>query len=141
MNNVEFRKHLGLLHDLEIKTLSDKAKDYSTADERLANFYEAGEFNKQDPVTALWGMVTKHIIALRDYVLKYEDSEDFDVIPAKEWYEKLGDIRNYMYLLSAILYDQNPDYKEYFNERTANLPTMQATLPTQEGRKRGGKVS
>lgn len=140
MNTETFNKHLELLQQLEKEILSSKAKDYSTADERLANFYEAGDFNRQEPVTALWGMVTKHIIALRDYVLKYEESGAYDIIPAKEWYEKLGDIRNYMYLLSAILYDQNPDYKEYFNERTANLSTMQATSTTKPRSKRGGKV-
>jgi len=140
VNTETFNKHLELLQQLEKEILSSKAEVYSTADERLANFYEAGDFNRQEPVTALWGMVTKHIIALRDYVLIYEESEAYDIIPAKEWYEKLGDIRNYMYLLSAILYDTNPTYKEFFNERTKHLHPMQTAPSTQSRSKRGGKV-
>ena len=136
MNNATFRKHLAELQALETKQLSDKAKEYSNCDERLANFYDAAMFNNENPSKALWGMVTKHIIALRDFIFKLGRFNK--TLQPEQFFEKLGDIRNYMYLLSAIEYDRNPEYKEYFDDRTKHLHELQTTPPTQKGGKRRG---
>lgn len=140
MDSATFNKHLEQLQALETDVLVSKAKDYAHGD-RLSNFYSAGAFNDVDATTALWGMVTKHIIALKDFIAKYEDAEEYDEIPPAQWFEKLGDIRNYMYLLSAILYDTNPLYKEYFDASITKLWPMQTSPSTKANRERGGKVS
>ena len=52
--------------------------------------------NQTTPQSALWSMVSKHIIAVRDMILSGK-------VPSEKWIEEyLGDIHNYMFLLEAI---------------------------------------
>lgn len=139
MNSQTFNEHFEMLQVLEKTILMAKAEEYAHGD-RLSNFHDAGDFNKCVPTTALWGMVTKHIIALRDFIIDYETAEGHDQIPPEQWFEKLRDIRTYMYLLSAILYDLNPFYKEFFDDRTKHLHEVSTTPATKSSNKRGGKV-
>lgn len=136
MNDETFINHLNQLQALEKKILSSKAEEYAHGD-RLSNFYDAAEFNKTSPHDALWGMVTKHLIAVRDFIHGL-DPDNLDVDHPEQWFEKLGDIRNYMMLLSAILYDTSDEYKEMFNDRTRHLHPMQATPTKNQSRQRRG---
>ena len=135
MDSKTFDEHLKLLQALEKEVLGSKADEYAHGD-RLSNFYDAAQFNYENPSKSLWGMVTKHIIALRDFIFKLGRFNK--TLQPEQFFEKLGDIRNYMYLLSAIEYDRNPEYKEYFDDRTKHLHELQTTSPTQKGGKRRG---
>lgn len=81
-------------------TLITKGNEYSQNTDRLRNFKDAAELLETIPEYALFGFVTKHIIALKDFLLQLslggKISED-------QWKEKTGDIIAYMILLRALL--------------------------------------
>ena len=80
-------------------TLHYKGEIYATHNDRLHNFNDVGAMNNVSPQEALWGMVSKHIIATKDMAKSEE-------LPTEKWItEYLGDIHNYMYLLEAIWED------------------------------------
>jgi len=80
--------------------LDAKGKIYASGDDRLSNFKSTGRMNDESPQEALWGMVSKHIIATKDMAKSGE-------LPTEKWItEYLGDIHNYMYLLEAIWEEQ-----------------------------------
>jgi hypothetical protein len=80
--------------------LDAKGKIYAVDNDRLSNFRGVGDMNDESPQEALWGMVSKHIIATRDTVKSGK-------VPTKKWItEYLGDIHNYMHLLEGIWEEQ-----------------------------------
>ena len=81
------------------KTLVKKAEEYSPVD-RLSNFKVAGTLAGCTPQQALGGMLAKHIVSIYDLIR--DDSYDLDI-----WNEKLGDALNYLFLLKALLIEQN----------------------------------
>jgi len=85
-------------------TLLSKGVEYSYEDDRLANFYEAAAMNGCTPEEALWGMVTKHIIALKDFIVREANRIE---VPESQWDEKIGDIICYCILLKALRKDKN----------------------------------
>jgi hypothetical protein len=80
-------------------TLINREQSYSSGKDRLHNFGSAAKLNESTSELALWGMVSKHIIALKD-ALKRQDIQN---IPSTNWDEWTKDIINYMILLRAIL--------------------------------------
>jgi hypothetical protein len=78
--------------------LTAKAEEYARGD-RLSNFKEAAVQLHCTPEKALLSFVTKHWIALGYFV---EDLENGKVQTEERWYEKIGDIINYMILLEAL---------------------------------------
>lgn len=78
------------------KMLTRKSEGYSTKEDRLHNFRTAAALNDSTMEQALWGMLTKHIVSLRDMVMSGE-TYDSDI-----WDEKLGDAINYLAILKAI---------------------------------------
>jgi len=81
------------------ETLSIKGAEYCTGNDRLKNFKDAASMNGITPEWALWGMVSKHIIALKDFILDL----DKDIVRSEsQVLEKVGDIRCYMVLLEAL---------------------------------------
>jgi len=84
------------------KLLLSKGNEYSTEKDKLHNFHKAALLNNCLPATSLWGMVTKHVIALSDFVEREENGE---IIPLAQWQEKIHDIGAYMVLLDAIIQD------------------------------------
>lgn len=88
------------------KTLVKKAQEYSPVD-RLSNFKVAGTLAGCTPQQALGGMLAKHVVSIYDLIR--DDSSDLDV-----WNEKLGDALNYLFLLKALLIEQN-NQNMFFN--------------------------
>ena len=83
-------------HQACLSTLDYKSTIYSSQNDRLSNFKDVASMNQTTPQNALWSMVSKHIIAVRDMILSGS-------IPTEKWIEEyLGDIHNYMFLLEAI---------------------------------------
>lgn len=77
-------------------TLIEKAKQYAQ-NGRLGNFKDIAELNDITMEKACWLLVSKHIIALKDYI------NEPDEVPPEQWDEKIGDIICYMHLLEAII--------------------------------------
>jgi len=83
-------------HQACLSTLDYKSTIYSPRNDRLSNFKDVASMNQTTPQSALWSMVSKHIIAVRDMILSGK-------VPSGQWIEEhLGDIHNYMFLLEAI---------------------------------------
>lgn len=80
-------------------TLINKAKEYSTED-RLHNFKVAGSLQGVTPKEALAGMLAKHIVSIYDLVQKDEQ------VPMAVWDEKIGDSLNYLFLLKALVIEE-----------------------------------
>ena len=95
-----------LFIDIEVM-LSGKANEYASDYDRLHNFKQAAHLNQQSPISALWGFVTKQIVALSDYVKRHEMGEK---IEPDMWYEKYIDIINYMIILHAMISEEYQDY-------------------------------
>ena len=105
MNSVELKNVI----DGRIKKITDsmatKNGEYTSGKDRLYNFKSVAAMNDEIPETALWGMVSKHIIATRDFIKEVEicggNCRDYEY-----WDEKLGDIINYMILLEALVIER-----------------------------------
>lgn len=99
----EFNQLLAIKFADSAEVLGAKAVEYAHGGDRLSNFKEAASFLHCTPEKALMGFVTKHIIALRDFV---EALENGKCATPEQWAEKTGDIRNYMLLLDGLLMER-----------------------------------
>jgi hypothetical protein len=67
--------------------------------DRLSQFKRLGLMEGKKPTEVLFTLMDKHISSIADMV-KYP--EDFNKV---EWHEKTTDLRNYTFLLDALLVD------------------------------------
>lgn len=105
MEAIEFNDVLKRrIEDLQ-ETLSKKGQEYAGVD-RLSNFKSAAALNNCTQAEALWGMVTKHIIALKDFVHLPHSTQTGRL----QWDEKIGDIIAYMVLLDAIVTEELEEF-------------------------------
>jgi hypothetical protein len=86
------------------KTLASKAKEYSSDADRLHNFKEAARIEGVHPITALKGMMLKHIVSCNDICKKYIEG---GIESTGMLNEKFGDYINYLILLEALLKERN----------------------------------
>lgn len=86
-------------HNRSKKVLLKKKDEYSGDRDRLEQFYRAGAAQNIGSCEALMGMATKHFTSIADMV---KDPHNYSL---KKWNEKLTDLRNYTYLLDALLRD------------------------------------
>lgn len=100
MDHQEFERVFNEQVELCTKTLIAKSKEYSTED-KLHNFKVAAALQSETPREALGGMMAKHVVSIYDLIRK-EDLADIAV-----WEEKLGDTLNYLFLLKAIVVEEN----------------------------------
>ena len=113
MTHDEFRMFLQMLDTRLSKVLINKGKFY-TNENRFSNFISAGLMNDETTEEALWGMVSKHIIALKDMIKSHKHYD----LP--KWIEVGGDIINYIKLLLGIVAEQQGVmnwYKEIEDEK------------------------
>ncbi len=99
MTNEQFSIELENSFNRSKKVLIRKEKEYSNGRDRLEQFYRAGSAQNISPTEALIGMATKHFTAMADMA---KDSNNFSL---KEWDERIGDLRNYTFLLDALVRD------------------------------------
>ena len=76
-----------------------KGTEYSQGGDRLGQFHRAGAAQGIPPTQALMGMAMKHITSIADMV---KEPRDFTI---KQFNEKITDLRNYTFLLDALLRD------------------------------------
>lgn len=80
--------------------LKVKAREYVRNNNRWHNFESIGNLNDETPERALWGLVSKQIISLRDIVL---DLERKGITPSQAMIdEKCGDVELYTFLLHGL---------------------------------------
>ena len=99
MTNEEFMLEVEASINRSKRVLIKKGLEYSGPTDRLENFKRAGAAASIPATQALMGMVTKQFISLEDMAKNPTNFSD------KQWNEKIGDVRNYTFLLDALLVD------------------------------------
>jgi hypothetical protein len=99
MTNEEFLIEVENSHNRSKKLLIKKAVEYSGDEDRLEQFYRAGCAQMINATEALIGMATKHFTSIADMAKRPDEYS------LKKWDEKVTDLRNYTYLLDALVRD------------------------------------
>ena len=104
-----FKELLDELDDNSLQTLKEKNARYSTDGDCLHNFRSGAEIVGGTPAQTCWGYMTKHLVALRDMVMKddFSNREDF--------LEKCQDTINYIRFLWCIGNDESTKKKRRVN--------------------------
>ena len=106
MTYIEFENYLeGQLNRIK-EVLASKAGEYATDTDRFHNFVVAGKMDNETPERALWGMLKKHIVSVRDLVSSLDHSKLLGPHEIDMWQEKCGDMINYGLLLLGMAYDR-----------------------------------
>ena len=96
------------------KVMSDKGEEYSRNFDRLHNFRTAASIDGETPERALWGMMKKHIVSVRDMV----DDTKHGIIPTrKQVDEKITDMINYSLLLEGLFVERMEAGEKNENDR------------------------
>lgn len=90
MSREQFEQLLDELDGQSLETLKTKNARYSSDDDTLHNFNAGAEIMGVTPAQCAWGYATKHLVALRDKILKDDFSDRDDLL------EKCQDIINYI---------------------------------------------
>ena len=106
MTNEVFMAMVESRHQASKQVLCKKEKEYSSGKNRLEQFYRAASVQNINPCEALVGMMTKHFTSIVDC------SKTPLNTPDEMWKEKLTDLRNYSYLLEALVVDMKNLYME-----------------------------
>lgn len=96
----QFNKDLKDSIQRSVDVLSEKEQEYSQCEsDRLDQFWRAAAVQNIEPTEALVGMMTKHYTSICDMV----KNPTCHSIP--KWNEKIGDLRNYTFLLDSLVRD------------------------------------
>jgi hypothetical protein len=99
MTNEEFMLEVEASINRSKRVLIKKGIEYSGPTDRLENFKRAAAAQGIEPTQALIGMVSKQFTSVCDMV------KNPFLYKEKQWNEKITDIRNYTFLLDALLRD------------------------------------
>ena len=99
MNSQEFMNEVYNSYKRSVKVLIEKEKEYSEENDRLIQFYQVAKLTDGNACKALTGMAVKHYTSI-EHMAKFP--YEFSL---KQWDEKLTDLRNYTFLLDALLRD------------------------------------
>lgn len=108
-----FNKLLDELDGNSLETLKIKNEKYASYKDCLHNFDSGAEITGGTPAQCAWGYMTKHLVSLRDKVIKddFSDREDF--------LEKCQDIINYIRFIWVLGNDsakRSADIEETIND-------------------------
>ena len=102
--------------------LSNKGKEYASETDRMHNFKVAARFDGSTPERALWGMLLKHLVSVKDQVDAL-DRLPVDHMPdLPRWQEKLGDAINYLVLLEGLIWER---VDREFDHHIQNQPAVE----------------
>lgn len=88
--------------------LLERADAYATGGDRLGNFKEGAQLGGTTPLRYGFGLVTKHIIALRDLIIKLENGNGkYDARELDKFTEYVTDIRNYAVLMKSLYIEES----------------------------------
>ena len=99
MNSQEFMNEVLNSYKRSIKVLTEKEKEYAGKEDRLEQFHLSALEQGINPCRALNGMSSKHSTSIATMV------KDPYAYPLKKWDEKITDLRNYTFLLDALIRD------------------------------------
>lgn len=92
MNASDFNALIRELNEATDRTMLAKNSGQYAKDneDKLHNFHAGAEINSSTPAQACWGYLTKHLVALRDKVIRNDFSDRADLM------EKCVDSINYI---------------------------------------------
>lgn len=105
MTHEEFNKLVISLEEKRIDTLKTKNAKYAPENDALHNFHAGAEIMGVTVQECIWGYMTKHLVALRDKILRNDWRDKDDAL------EKIQDIQNYLSFLWASI-NENPTHEE-----------------------------
>lgn len=100
MTNEQFQIEVEKAFLRSKQLLNKKEKEYSEGEDRLDQFKKVSTLNNEPATRSLWGMATKHVTSIANMV---KDPTSYNL---KMWREKVTDLRNYTFLLDALLVDK-----------------------------------
>ena len=100
MTSDEFREFLRFALASVADRLDVKAGEYADEDDRFWNFKVAGRMRDCEPEVALWMFMTKHEVAVEDFVLGVRP------VTKEALEEKIGDMIAYLFLLWGMLLEE-----------------------------------
>jgi hypothetical protein len=106
MTNEDFKQLIHHRLNSCVNVMTAKSDEYSRNDDKLHNFKVAAAFDQCSPEKALWGMMLKHIVSLRDIVQDIENGNRPDLLVVVE---KTTDTINYTLLLEALIDERMKD--------------------------------
>ena len=99
MKNADFQAIIEYCFEEEKKLIGVKAEDYARDGDRLANFKSGSAFTGLTPRQTLWGYLAKHLSSVKEIV-------DGKTVSHDVLREKIGDARNYLILLEALVLEE-----------------------------------
>lgn len=102
MRTEEFNKIVDDVCENTKMVLKSKAEDYASDADRLHNFKIAARIDDTTPEKALWGMAKKHLVSIIDI----KNMAGMKRYSPEFLREKLGDMRNYLILLEALMLER-----------------------------------
>jgi hypothetical protein len=105
MTTKQFNTFMDYMIEHKIKgVMCKKSAEYARGDDKLYNFKRAGQMANKSSIECLRGMKLKHDVSIDDMLNDINSGKDFE---QEKWQEKLSDDINYLFLLWAILFEQN----------------------------------
>lgn len=101
MTHENFNNLVDSLEEIRINTLKTKNAKYAPENDALHNFHAGAEIMGVTVPECIWGYMTKHLVALRDKILR-NDWEDKD-----DALEKIQDIQNYLTFIWCAINENN----------------------------------
>ena len=106
MTNNDFNKIVSESIDLIQTVLVNKAREYASEGDRLANFKDGAMITGLTPEMTLWAYMAKHLSSIKKIIDDMGNGE----LPTEELLnEKIGDAINYLILLKATIKEQLPE--------------------------------
>ena len=106
MTHENFNTLVDSLEEIRINTLKTKNAKYAPENDALHNFHVGAEIMGTTVPQCIWGYATKHIVSLRDKIMRDDWSDKDDAL------EKIQDIQNYLtFIWCAINEDRTIEVK------------------------------
>lgn len=111
MNQETFGIHMAHMQKVSIETMLLKNGEYSPGEDKIKNFKRAAELGSTTPPDALGGMMAKHTISVYDMIM---DTREGKHHPMEVWEEKIKDSINYLFLLWALVNEDDAEDEDGF---------------------------
>ena len=103
MDQETFDKVVNQAISRSITLLNKKGKEYTSDDDRLRQFKKTAIMESKLPTETLFTMADKHISSIADMV---NHPRDFTIV---YWQSKVDDLRNYTFLLDALIVEMSEE--------------------------------
>ena len=124
MTHENFNNLVDSLEEIRINTLKTKNAKYAPENDALHNFHAGAEIMGVTVPECIWGYATKHIVALRDKILRNDWKDKDDAL------EKIQDIQNYLTFIWCAINEENQhkENTDFDYDYIDDLPSCQECI-------------